>query len=181
MNNYIRSFTQKMDCFFKYNEIVNILYLNDVEDNERLDHVVFFEMDKNDVIGFFIRGMNPLISVNKIDCLDDFNLYASYEDLVEVRENFNLKIEYACLYFNTEFNEIFGCYLMENQNTKSLLVLFEHDRLVIMLNRSKLDVNSALKKKYSNGYLAYEKMRNRNWEICCGYESKESSQRIKNL
>ena len=94
MNNYIISFTKKFGYFFDKKEISNIIYLHDEDDNERLDHVLFFEKDNGDVIGLYIRGMNPLISVNRVYDLDDFNLFSSYEGLIECKENIKLNIEY---------------------------------------------------------------------------------------
>ncbi|WP_260865910.1 hypothetical protein [Paenibacillus xylanexedens] len=74
MNKYISSVTKKIDYYFSQQEIANIIYLQDEEDHERLDQVVFLEKSDGDVIGIYIRGMNPLISANRIDDVDDFNL-----------------------------------------------------------------------------------------------------------
>ncbi|WP_375199409.1 hypothetical protein [Bacillus sp. RS11] len=90
MNNYIKSFTKKMDELLWKEEFTNLIYLHDKEDNERLDQVIFLKKNNEDVVGFYIRGNNPLISVNKVYSLDDFNLYATYDELIEYEEkNFN--------------------------------------------------------------------------------------------
>ncbi|GGG82928.1 hypothetical protein [Paenibacillus radicis (ex Gao et al. 2016)] len=87
MNSYILSFTKKFAYFFEHIEISNIIYLHDEDDNERLDHVIFLEKNDGDVIGIYLRGMNPLISANRIYDLDDFNLFANYDELIECKEN----------------------------------------------------------------------------------------------
>ena len=89
MNNYINSFIKKFDYYFEQKEISHIIYVHDQDDYERLDQVLFLEKDDGHVIGLYIRGMNPLISVNRID---DFNLFASYERLVESKENIKLRM-----------------------------------------------------------------------------------------
>jgi len=76
LNNYILSFMKKIDYFFVGKELLNIIYLHDEEDNERLDHVLFFEKKNSEVVGLYIRGMNPLLSSRSVYELDDFNLFA---------------------------------------------------------------------------------------------------------
>lgn len=61
MNPYILSFTRKFDHYFDQKEILNMIYLHDEEDNERLDHVFFLEQVDGGVAGIYVRGMNPLI------------------------------------------------------------------------------------------------------------------------
>lgn len=61
--------------------------------------------------------MNPLISVNRIDYLDDFNLFASYERLVESKENIKLRIENIRLFFSSKYNELLGFYLSDNDDS----------------------------------------------------------------
>ncbi len=114
MNNYIISFTKKFGYFFDKKEISNIIYLHDEDDNERLDHVLFFEKYNGDVVGLYLRGMNPLISMNKVYDLDDFNLFSSYEGLIECKENIKLNIEYISLFFSTQYNELLDFYLANN-------------------------------------------------------------------
>ncbi|PNQ82800.1 hypothetical protein [Paenibacillus sp. F4] len=165
MNNYIISFTKKFDYFFEQKEISNIIYLHDEDDNERLDHVLFLEKDDGNVIGLYIRGMNPLISVNRIYDLDDFNLFASYEGLVESKENIKLRIEYICLFFSSEYNELLGFYLSNNDVSSSLFVLFLQDEIDVKKNYSKSDASKVLKNKYSTeGYITYEKKSETDWK-----------------
>ncbi|APB72765.1 hypothetical protein PPYC1_21340 [Paenibacillus polymyxa] len=164
MTNYIISFTKKFDYFFEQKEISNIIYLHDEDDNERLDHVLFLEKDDGNVIGLYIRGMNPLISVNRIYDLDDFNLFASYEGLVESKENIKLRIEYICLFFSSKYNELLGFYLSNNDASSSLFVLFLQDEIDVKKNYSKSDASKVIKNKYSTeGYITYEKKSESDW------------------
>ncbi|WP_017692555.1 hypothetical protein [Paenibacillus sp. PAMC 26794] len=165
MNNYIISFTKKFDYFFKNKEFSNIIYLHDEDDQERLDHVLFLEKADGKVIGLYIRGMNPLISVNRIYDLDDFNLFASYEELVESKENIQLRVEYICLFFSSGYNELLGFYLSNNDTSSSLFVLFLQDEIDMIKNCSKSDASKILKNKYSSkGYITYEKKSESDWE-----------------
>lgn len=165
MNNYILSFTKKFGHFFEQKEISNIIYLHDEDDNERLDHVIFFEKNDGDVIGIYIRGMNPLISVNRIYDLDDFNLFASYEGLIECKENVVFKIEYIDLFFSSQYNELLGFYLWNSDASSSLFILFFHDEIYVNKDCSKSDANRILKKKFSTeGFITYEKKSESDWE-----------------
>ncbi|GAA0137035.1 hypothetical protein YSY43_38760 [Paenibacillus sp. YSY-4.3] len=165
MNNYILSFTKKFDYFFEQKEISNIIYLHDEDDNERLDHVLFFEKDNGDVIGLYIRGMNPLISVNRIYDLDDFNLFASYEGLIECKENIKLKIEYIDLFFSTQYNELLGFYLVNNDATSSIFILFLQDEIYMEKDCSKHEASRMLEKRFSaEGFITYEKKCEIDWK-----------------
>lgn len=157
MNNYILSFTKKFDHFFVQKEISNIIYLHDKDDNEKLDHVLFFEKDDGNVIGLYIRGMNPLISVNRVYDLDDFNLFASYEGVIESKENIKFRIEYISLFFSSEYNELLGFYLSNIDASSSLLVLLLQDEINVKKNCSKSDASKLLKKYSNEGYITYEK------------------------
>ncbi|WP_010503572.1 hypothetical protein [Paenibacillus elgii] len=165
MNNYILSFTKKFDHFFQQKEISNIIYLHDEDDNERLDHVIFFEKNDGDVIGIYIRGMNPLLSVNRIYDLDDFNLFASYEGLIECKEKIVLKIEYIGLFFSSQYNELLGFYLSNNDASSSLFILFFHDEIYVNKDCSKSHASRILEKKFSTeGFITYEKKNESDWE-----------------
>lgn len=144
MNPYILSFTSKFDHFFDQKEISNMIYLHDEEDNERLDHVFFLEQVDGGVVGIYVRGMNPLISGHRIYDLDDFNLFASYERLVECMENIKFKIEYMSLFFSTQYNELLGAYLANNEETCSLLMLFLQDEIYIERDFRKSQVSEML-------------------------------------
>jgi hypothetical protein len=166
MNNYILSMTKKFNHFFGQKEISKIIYLHDEDDNERLDHVIFFEkVDGNDV-GIFIRGINPLISGNRIYDLDDFNLFASYEEgLIECEENFILKVEYINLFFSTQYNELLGFYLSENNKSNSLLIIFMNDEIYMDKNCCKSHVREAIEERHSlDGFITYEKKGENEWE-----------------
>ncbi|WP_427050282.1 hypothetical protein [Paenibacillus sp. TC-CSREp1] len=165
MNNYINSFIKKFDYYFEHKEISNIIYVHDQDDHERLDQVLFLEKKDSHVIGLYIRGMNPLISVNRIYDLDDFNLYASYERLVESKENIKLRIENIRLYFSSKYNELLGFYLSDNDESNSLFVLFLQDEMDVKKNWSKSDASKILKNRYSTeGYITYETKSQGDWE-----------------
>ncbi|WP_017427988.1 hypothetical protein [Paenibacillus sp. ICGEB2008] len=158
MNNYIISFTKKFDYFFEQKEISNIIYLHDEDDNERLDHVLFLEKGDGNVIGLYIRGMNPLISVNRIYDLDDFNLFASYEGLIESKENIKLRVEYIGMFFSTQYNELLGFYLANNDVSSSIFILFSQDEIYVEKDCSKYEASRALEKRFSTeGFITYEK------------------------
>lgn len=165
MNTYILSFAKKFDHYFDQKEISNIIYLHDEDDHERLDHVIFLETDDGGVIGIYIRGMNPLISVNRIYDLDDFNLFASYEGLIESKENITFKIEYIRLFFSSQYNELLGFYLSNNDASGSLFVLFFHDEIYVKKDCSKSDASRILEKKFStDGFITYGKKSKSDWE-----------------
>jgi len=164
MNNYIFSFTKKFDYYFDRKKISNIVYLHDEDDNERLDHVLFLEEDNGNIIGMYIRGMNPLFSQNRFYDLDDFNLFANYEGIVEFSENIKLKIEYIGLFFSAQYNELLGFYLSNADATSSLFILFLHDVIYVKKNCSKHDARSMLEKRFSTeGSLTYEKKGENGW------------------
>lgn len=164
MNNYILSFTKKFDHFFEQKEISNVIYLHDEDDNERLDHVIFLEKDDGDVIGIYIRGMNPLISVNSIYVLDDFNLFASYEGFIECKEKIIFKIEYINLFFSSQYNELLGFYLSNNDASSSLFILFFQDEIYVKKDCSKSHASRILEKKFSTeGLITYEKKSESDW------------------
>ncbi|WP_379140901.1 hypothetical protein [Paenibacillus sp. sgz500992] len=165
MNNYIISFTKKFDYFFGQKEIANLIYLHDEGDNERLDHVLFLEKDSGDVIGLYIRGMNPLFSVNRIYDLDDFNLFASYEGLIECKEKIKLKMEYVGLFFSTQYNELLGFYLANNDASSSIFILFLQDEIYMEKDCSRYEVSRVLEKRFSTeGFITYEKKCETDWE-----------------
>ncbi|MCW3793186.1 hypothetical protein OM416_16470 [Paenibacillus sp. LS1] len=165
MNSYILSFIKKMSYFFEHKKISNIIYLHDEDNYERLDHVIFLETEDGDFIGIYIRGMNPHFSSNRIYDLDDFNLFANYERLIEHKENIIFKIEYVCLFFSSEYNELLGFYLSNKDISSSLFVLFSQDEIDVKKNYSKSDVIEIIKNKYSSeGFITYEKKSESGWE-----------------
>lgn len=164
MKQYILSNTQKFEYFFLHKEISNIIYLHDEEDNERLDHVVFLEKKDGDVTGIFIRGMNPFISTNRIFDLDDFNLFASYDELTEHKDNIALKIERIGLFFSAEYNELLGLYLSDADDSTSLFILFLHDQIEVKKGCNKSDAAKIISDRYSNnGFVTYEKKSEEGW------------------
>ncbi|TVX94089.1 hypothetical protein [Paenibacillus agilis] len=165
MNNYILSITKKFDYFFRDKEISNIIYLHDEEDNERLDHVIFLEQNNGDVIGIFIRGMNPLLSPNRIFDLDDFNLLASYDGLIERKDNILFKVEHLCLFVSAKYNELLGVYLSNADDSTSLFILFLHDQIDVKKGCNKSDITEIITDKYlNNGYITYEKKSGGGWK-----------------
>ncbi|MCG7376049.1 hypothetical protein MH215_03525 [Paenibacillus sp. ACRSA] len=168
MNKYMLSVTQKIDHYFNQQEITNIIYLQDEEDHERLDQVVFLEKSDGDVIGIYIRGMNPLISANRIDDVDDFNLYATYEGLLEYKEKLNFKIEYIGLVFGSQYNELLGLYLSNDEASESIFMLFLQDEILVEQGCSKVYATRVLDARFSaNGYVTYIKESEKDWTPSC--------------
>ncbi len=164
MKQYILSNTQKFEYFFLHKEISNIIYLHDEEDNERLDHVVFLEQKNGEVIGLFIRGMNPFISTNRIFDLDDFNLFASYDELIEHKDSLVFRIEHICLFFSVEYNELLGLYLSDADDSTSLFILFLHDQIDVKKGCNKSDAAKIISDRYSNnGFVTCEKKSEEGW------------------
>ncbi len=117
------------------------------------------------MIGLYIRGMNPLISANSIYDLDDFNLFASYEGLVESKENIKLRIEYIGLFFSTQYNELLGFYLANNDASSSVFILFLQDEIFVEKDCSKYEASRVLEKRFSTeGFITYEKKGKTDWE-----------------
>ncbi|WP_458120144.1 hypothetical protein [Paenibacillus sp. Z6-24] len=165
MNNYIISFIRKFDYFFKQQEILNVIYLYDEEDNEKLDHVLFFETIYDKVIGIYIRGMNPLFSKNRIYDLDDFNLFASYEKIIETKENMVLKVEQMKLFFSTQYNELLGFYLSDNDATNSIFIAFLQDEIYLERNCSEYGARQRIKEKVTHeAIITYEKKYKDDWK-----------------
>jgi hypothetical protein len=165
MKQYILSNTQKFEYFFLHKEISNIIYLHDEEDNERLDHVVFLEKKNGDVAGIFIRGMNPFISTNRIFDLDDFNLFASYDELTEHKDNIALRIEHICLFFSAEYNELLGLYISNSDDSTSLFISFLYDQIDVKKGCNTSDAAKIISDRYSdNGFITYEKKSEEGWK-----------------
>lgn len=165
MNNYILSMTKKFDYFFQHIEISNIIYLHDEEDNERLDHVIFLEQNNDDVVGIFIRGMNPLISSNRFSDLDDFNLFTSYDSLIEHKDNILFKVEHIYLFLSAEYNELLGLFLTNANESTSLFILFLHDQIDVRKGCTRSDVAKIILDKYSNsGFITYIKKGGGSWK-----------------
>jgi len=168
VNNYIESFTKKMDKLLWREEFTNIIYLHDKEDNERLDQVIFLKKNNEDVVGFYIRGNNPLISVNKVYSLDDFNLYATYDELIEYEEkNFKLfKTECIRLYFNPDYNELLGIFLSDIDGFSSLIILFLQDEIQIVNDCKISDIDTVFEKFFLQvsvgNIIVYEKINPKN-------------------
>ena len=51
----------------------------------------FLETDINNVVGFYLNGINPMISGNHIFNSDDFNLFSLYDNLTEIKQGFHVK------------------------------------------------------------------------------------------
>ena len=163
MNSYILSFTKKIDRLFWNKEIINIIYLHDKQDNERLDQVIYLEESNGSVIGLYINGMNPVFSLNKIHNFDEFNLFASYDALNECKEGkfLKFKISHIKLIFNTQYNELFGLYLSSVNESNSIMLLFMQNVIHIELGCKKTEIMKVLEENIShittNQYLVYEK------------------------
>ncbi|WP_128102963.1 hypothetical protein [Paenibacillus sp. DCT19] len=168
MNKYISSVNKKVDHYLSQQEIANIIYLQDEEDHERLDQVIFLEKGDGNVIGIYIRGMNPLISANRINDVDDFNLYATYEGLLECKEKLTFKIEYIGLVFGSQYNELLGLYLSDDGASESLFMLFLQDEIHVEQGCSKAYAIRMLDERFSaNGYVTYIKDSEKDWTPSC--------------
>jgi len=108
--------------------------------------------------------MNPLISVNRVYDLDDFNLFSSYEGLIECKAQAYLKIEYIGLFFSTQYNELLGFYLANNDASSSIFILFLQDGIYMEKDCSKYEASRILEKRFSTeGFITYEKTCETDW------------------
>ncbi|WP_335582709.1 hypothetical protein [Paenibacillus bovis] len=156
---------KKIDYFFVGKELLNIIYLHDEEDNERLDHVLFFEKKNSEVVGLYIRGMNPLLSSRSVYELDDFNLFASYEKLVEVKEDIRFEIKCTRVYFNTQYNELFGLYLANADKSCSIVIAFLQDEMYVEQNCSEYEARQKLSERFPDtSLIIYEKNHEQEWK-----------------
>ncbi|MCL9663120.1 hypothetical protein L2089_20765 [Paenibacillus hunanensis] len=164
VNNYELSIIKKLTFFFGQQKISSLVYLYDEDDNEMLDHVIFFEKEDSSNLGLYIRGLNPLFSINKIHELDDFNLFASYEKISEYKEEFKLSIEYICFHISSEYNELLGVYLSNSNNSQSILILFLQDKIELFKNCNYSEARKMLENRcLQEDYISYEKYHTEDW------------------
>ena len=148
MGHYVKSMMKKMDRLLWGKEISGLIWLHDKADGQRLDQVVFLKKADGCAIGFYADGMNPLISSNRVDESDDFNLYASYDELIETEEkdSRSFRIDNLKLYFNARYNELMGLYLSDDLGA-SLLIVFLDDEIHVIHHCKKSDVDTVFKEK----------------------------------
>lgn len=143
---YHESFLKKILYLFDGVVISNVISIVD-EDDEIVDNVVFFNIETDRVIGFYINGSNPFITRNHIENFDDFNLYALYEKLHEKKSvSFSpFKVEYIKVFFHPSYNEVISIYLSSSDFLSSIFCVFLNDELRIYKNCKESDLEEILK------------------------------------
>lgn len=172
MNNYISSVIKKIEYLFWYEVISSVIFVHDEEDNERLDQVLFLEKTNGNVVGLYVNSMNPIFALNRFYDFDYFNLFASYDELYELKENnfCEFKVEYIKLVFNSQYNELCALFLSNADKTNSILLLFMHDEIRLILNCSKFEFRRILNESFlhvsNEHFLTYKKdIINNQWVI----------------
>lgn len=143
---YHHSLLKKILLLFYGKTISNIIIISD-EDDDLIDNVRFFELESGGVVGFYINGSNPLISINHIDEFDDFNLYASYSTLSESKEREFLpfKVEFIKVFFHPEYNEVISIFLSSFDFSLSIYIVFSTDEIYTHMNCKKDDLTKMVK------------------------------------
>ncbi|BES85627.1 hypothetical protein PEC302107_40560 [Pectobacterium araliae] len=138
LTNYHRSFLKKISHLFYGKTISDLILISD-EDGDLIDNVRFFELEFSDVVGFYINGSNPLISINHIDKFDDFNLHASYSALSESKEHNFLpfKVDFIKVFFHPEYNEVISIFLSSSDFSFSVSIVFSTDEIYTHINCKK--------------------------------------------
>lgn len=68
--------------------------------------------------------------------------------------------------FSTQYNELFGFYLANNNTSSSIFILFLYDEIYLEKNCSKYEASKILKKRFSSeGFMTYEKKCETDWRI----------------
>ncbi|MBC3215113.1 hypothetical protein [Serratia fonticola] len=146
LTNYHHSLLKKISFLFYGKTISNIIIISD-EDDDLIDNVRFFELENGGVVGFYINGSNPLISINHIYEFDDFNLYASYSTLSENKECEFLpfKVEFIKVFFHPEYNEVISIFLSSSDFSFSISIVFSTDEIHTHMNCKKDDLTKMIK------------------------------------
>ncbi|QNK34213.1 hypothetical protein HF675_09365 [Serratia sp. JUb9] len=145
-SNYHHSFFKKISNNLYGKEILQTIEVKD-EDGDVIDNVIFIETKDNGVVGFYINGSNPLISTNKIDEFDSFNLYALYEKLTSTEKNIpsHFEVDYLEVFFHPEYNELLAIYLTSHDFLSSLLIVFLTDEINIFSDINKDEIINVIK------------------------------------
>ena len=129
---YTRSVIKKIEYFF-YNKSILELYRLFDEENQEIDNVLYLKTNEN-FIGIYIKGENPFFSDFSIQELDIFNLYETYQNLEYAKEKLLIKINDYKLVFNSEYNELLGIYLKDNEKISSFCIIFQFDNIITRKN-----------------------------------------------
>lgn len=133
ITNYHKSFLNKIDTLFCWVNITDVISFSD-EDDDLIDNTIFLEIDNCKVIGFYINGMNPYITTNRISEFDDFNLNALYSQLKEnklgIPSSF-FTVGYIKIIFNPDYDEVIAIYLSSSDCSSSILIIFSEDEIYI--------------------------------------------------
>ena len=132
-SNYYKSILTRLDFHFSNKLLSNIIMLCD-EENDIIDNVVFLETDAKNVVGFYMNGMNPMISSNRSLVSDDFNLFSLYEKLSEIKRGLKspFYIKKIKVIFHPSYNEMLAIFLSSDDNSSSMLVTFQGDEINVV-------------------------------------------------
>lgn len=67
---------------------------------------------------------------------------------MNVRKILNSKIEYVGMFFNTQYNELLGFYLANNDASSSIFILFLQDEIYMEKDCSRYEVSRVLEKGF---------------------------------
>lgn len=95
---YHESFLKKILYLFDGVVISNVISIVD-EDDEIVDNVVFFNIETDRVIGFYINGSNPFITRNHIENFDDFNYMHCMKNCMRKNQYLSLLLKLNILKF----------------------------------------------------------------------------------
>lgn len=146
LSSYHKSFLSKILALFDGVTISDLIFITD-EDGDFIDNVVFFEVNFNRVVGFYINGANPLITKNHIHDFDDFNLYASYSILNENKQGIpsSFKVEYIKVIFHPDYDEVVAIYLSSFDFSSSAFIVFSTDEIYVRNDCKEYDLINVVK------------------------------------
>lgn len=77
-----------------------------------------------------MNGTNPLVSQNKFDEVDDFNLFSIYDEISEApqKDFLEFKIVAISTIFHPDYNEILAISLKAN-NQRTISLIFSQDEI----------------------------------------------------
>lgn len=162
MTNFYKSFLNKIDTLFCGVNITDIISISD-EYDDLIDNTIFLEIDNHKVIGFYINGMNPYITRNRISEFDDFNLYALYSQLKENKLGIpsSFTVGHIKVIFNPDYDEVVAIYLSSSDCSSSILIIFSVDELYIYNDFGEKDLIRLIREKlfqYENtDFLIFQK------------------------
>lgn len=145
---YHTSFLKKIKILFEGDVISDVIRLRE-EDGHLVNDVVFLALGAGRVAGFRANGMNPLISRNHVDDFDDFNLYALYTRIEKISQGFSgFSVGFSGVLFNPAYNEVVAIFLASEDFSRSILLAFSVDEVLIFEDCEKADVIRILKSRF---------------------------------